>query len=133
MVLEVLEVLEVLKFLVVWAIYRLLTGSWQEAKCECLLELLTALTGAVRNLPVLSGGMNNLLMLYFFNYIIFKTTLSYSNSRMLKFTITLYPLILTCTGPVFKLIILSLYSTNSFKIITNAYSFFFFNKVFLTF
>ena len=27
----------------------LLTGSWQDAECECLLELLTALTGAVRS------------------------------------------------------------------------------------
>ena len=29
-------------------------------------------------------------------------------------------------GPVFKLIILSLYNTNSFKIITNRYGYFFF-------
>jgi hypothetical protein len=40
----------------------LLTGSWQDTECECLLEILTALTGAVRSLSVLSGGMNNLLM-----------------------------------------------------------------------
>jgi hypothetical protein len=63
MVLMVLEVLKFLKFLMVWVTYRLLTGSWQEIKCECLLELLAALTGAIRNLSVLSGGMNNLLML----------------------------------------------------------------------
>ena len=62
MVLMVLEVLEVLKFLMVRATYRLLAGSWQETECECLLELLAALTGAVRNLSVLSGGINNLLM-----------------------------------------------------------------------
>ena len=62
MVLMVLEVLEVLKFLMVRATYRLLAGSWQETECECLLELLAALTGAIRNLSVLSGGINNLLM-----------------------------------------------------------------------
>ena len=62
MVLMVLEVLEVLKFLMVQATYRLLAGSWQETECECLLKLLAALTGAVRNLSVLSGGINNLLM-----------------------------------------------------------------------
>jgi hypothetical protein len=56
--------------------------------------------------------------MYFFNYIIPKTTLSYLNNRILKFIITLYPLILICTSPVSKLIILSLYSTNSPKIIT---------------
>ena len=62
MVLMVLMVLEVLEFLMVRATYRLLAGSWQDTECECLLELLAALTGAVRNLSVLSGGMNNLLM-----------------------------------------------------------------------
>jgi hypothetical protein len=62
MVLMVLEVLKVLKFLMVRATYRLLAGSWQETECECLLELLAALTGAIRNLSVLSGGINNLLM-----------------------------------------------------------------------
>ena len=62
MVLIVLEVLEVLKFLIVQAIYRLLAGSWQKTKYKCLLELLAALTGAVRNLSVLSGGINNLLI-----------------------------------------------------------------------
>ena len=37
-------------------------------KSRYLLELLTALTGAVRNLSVLSKGMNNLLMyLYYLN------------------------------------------------------------------
>ena len=62
MVLMVPEVLEVLKFLMVRATCRLLAGSWQETECKCLLELLAALTGAVRNLSVLSGGINNLLM-----------------------------------------------------------------------
>jgi hypothetical protein len=37
---------------------------------------------------------------------------------MLKFTIILHPLILTLTSPVFKLIIPSLYSTKSLKIVT---------------
>ena len=62
MVLMVLIVLEVLEFLVVWATYRLLAGSWQNTKYKCLLELLAALIGAVRNLLVLPGGINNLLM-----------------------------------------------------------------------
>jgi hypothetical protein len=56
--------------------------------------------------------------LYFLNYIIPKTTLSWPNSKILKFTIISRFLILIYTGPVFKLIILSLYSTNSPKIVT---------------
>jgi hypothetical protein len=56
--------------------------------------------------------------LYSLNYIIPKTASSWPNSRILKFTITLRPLILIYTNPVFKLIILSLYSTGSPEIIT---------------
>jgi hypothetical protein len=56
--------------------------------------------------------------LYSFNYIIPKTASFWPNSRMLKFTIILYSLMLTYTGPISKLIILSLYSTRSPKIIT---------------
>ena len=41
----------------------LLTGSWQDAECKCLLEILAVLAGAVRNLSVLLGGMNIFLML----------------------------------------------------------------------
>ena len=59
------------------------------------------------------------------NNIIFKTTLSNPSSRILKFTVTLYPLISTYISPIFKLIILSLYSTSSPKIITNRYKYFF--------
>ena len=44
---------------------------------------------------------------------------------MLKFTIILYSLILTYIGPISKLIILFLYSTSSFKIVTNKYKYFF--------
>ena len=44
---------------------------------------------------------------------------------MLKFTVIFYLLILTYTGPIFKLIILFPYSTSSFKIITNGYRYFF--------
>ena len=51
---------------------------------------------------------------------------------MLKFTIILHPLILTYIGPVSKLIILSLYSTSSFKIIINRYRYSFFYIVFST-
>jgi hypothetical protein len=58
--------------------------------------------------------------LYSLNYIIPKTALSWPNSRILKFTITLCFLILTYTSPVFKLIISFLYSTRSPKIITKA-------------
>jgi hypothetical protein len=56
--------------------------------------------------------------LYSINYIISKTTSSWLNSRMLKFTIILYPLILTYTSPVSKLIIPFLYGTRSLKIMT---------------
>jgi hypothetical protein len=56
--------------------------------------------------------------LYFFNYIIPKTALSWPNSKILKFTIILCFLMLTYTGPISKLIILSLYSTGSPKIVT---------------
>jgi hypothetical protein len=56
--------------------------------------------------------------LYSFNYIIFKTALSWLNSKILKFTIILYLLILTYTGPVFKLIIPFLYGTKSPEIVT---------------
>jgi hypothetical protein len=56
--------------------------------------------------------------LYSLNYIILRTALSYFSSRILKFTIILYPLILTSTNPISRLIILSLYSTGSPKIIT---------------
>jgi hypothetical protein len=59
--------------------------------------------------------------LYSLNYIILSTALSCPNSRMLKFTVTLYPSILTYMGPVSRLIILSLYSTGSSKIIINEY------------
>ena len=45
---------------------------------------------------------------------------------MLKFTIILYFLILTCIGPIFKLIILFLYSTSFSKIVTNRYKYSFF-------
>ena len=55
-----------------------------------------------------------ILKLYFFYYIIFKTALFYFSGRILNFTITLYPSIFTYIGPVFKLIILFLYSTGSF-------------------
>jgi hypothetical protein len=47
-----------------------------------------------------------------------KTTLSYPSSRILKFTVIFYSLTLIYTNPVSKLIILSLYSTKSSKIIT---------------
>jgi hypothetical protein len=56
--------------------------------------------------------------LYSLNYIIPKTALSWPNSKMSKFIIIFCLLILTCTGPVFKLIILSLYSTESPEIVT---------------
>jgi ABC-type uncharacterized transport system permease subunit len=56
--------------------------------------------------------------LYSLNYIIPKTALSWPNSKILKFTITLCLLILTYTGFVFILITLSLYSTKSPKIVT---------------
>ena len=62
-----------------------------------------------------------------------KTTSFYSSNRILKFITILYFLTLTYTRLVFKLIILFLYSTSSPKIITNIYSFSFFNKVYLTF
>ena len=70
--------------------------------------------------------------MYSLNYIIFKTASSYFSNRILKFTIIFYPLILTYIGPVFKLIIPSLYSTSSSKIITNRYRFFFLYIIFLT-
>jgi hypothetical protein len=56
--------------------------------------------------------------LYSLNYIIFKTASSWPNSKILKFTIILYPLMLTYTGFIYKLIILSLYGTKSPKIVT---------------
>ena len=67
--------------------------------------------------------------MYFLNYIIFKTALSYPSNKILKFTIILRPLILTHIGLIFKLIIPFLYSTSSPKIITNGYrhSFFLYN------
>ena len=46
-----------------------------------------------------------------------------NSNRILKFIITLCLLILTCMSPVFKLIILSLYSTSSSKIGINGYRF----------
>ena len=48
----------------------------------------------------------------------FKTALSYFSSKISKFTIILYLLTLTYIGLISKLIILSLYSTSSPKIIT---------------
>jgi hypothetical protein len=56
--------------------------------------------------------------LYFLNYIIPKTVLSWPNGRILKFTIILCSLMLTCTSPVFILIIPSLYGTGSPEIVT---------------
>jgi hypothetical protein len=56
--------------------------------------------------------------LYSLNYIIPKTALSWPNSRILKFIITSLPLMLIYTSLVSKLIILSLYSTGSPKIVT---------------
>jgi hypothetical protein len=38
------------------------TGRALDSECKGLLEILTALTGAVRSLSVLLGGINNLLM-----------------------------------------------------------------------
>jgi hypothetical protein len=55
--------------------------------------------------------------LYSCNYIIPKTASSWPNSRLLKFTIISYLLMLICTSPVSKLIIPSLYSTGSLKIV----------------
>jgi hypothetical protein len=56
--------------------------------------------------------------LYSLNYIIPKTASSWPNSRILKFIIISRLLILIYTSPVSKLIILSLYSTGSPKIMT---------------
>jgi len=61
---EVLEVLEVL--VVLWS-GDLLTGSWQDAECECLLELLTALKSG-QELLVLLGGTNILRCTIVFNF-----------------------------------------------------------------
>jgi hypothetical protein len=56
--------------------------------------------------------------LYSLNYIIPKTALSWPNNRILKFTIILYLLMLIYTNPISKLIIPSLYSIRSLKIVT---------------
>ena len=60
-----------------------------------------------------------ILKLYSLNYTIPKIALSCPNNRMLKFIITLYPLILTYISLFSKLIIPSLYSTGSPEIITS--------------
>jgi hypothetical protein len=68
---------------------------------------------------ILAVGYTELIFkLYSFNYIILKTALSCLNSKILKYIIIFCPLILTCIRPVFKLIILFLYSTDFPKIIT---------------
>ena len=59
--------------------------------------------------------------MYSLNYIIFKTALSCPSRKILKFTVIFYPLILTYTSFVFKLIMSSLYSTSLPKIIINGY------------
>jgi hypothetical protein len=64
--------------------------------------------------------------LYFFNYIMLKTALSHSNSKILKLILMAYLLIIIYTSPVSKLIILFLYFTESPKIIINRYRFFFY-------
>jgi hypothetical protein len=55
--------------------------------------------------------------LYSLNYIIPKTASSWPNGRILKFTIISRLLMLTYTSPISKLIIPSLYSTESPKIV----------------